>query len=808
MKTRSEPLGPFAVALALAFLGCVFALAFNKIEDTDAWTHLSFGRWIWEHGAIPASEPYITTSPPFPYNNWLFGLTYYVAHGIGGFAGVITLKAVIVTGIFAVLLALALRPRGNVLLAVLVLFTLAMMLRFRFVERPDTVMMLCLGLSLLCLEAFVAEGRKWIYALPLVHWVWANSHTSIVLMTVPFFAYLAGGWLQGFTARHAAPRVSPHLLGFAPAPSPEQLKTISLVFALSLAASLLSPYFIDQYTHSFQAVQSDWWRQEITELNRPNWEHYKALYVLAGLILASFLLNHRRVSLVDAGIALPLLVLPFVAVRFMWFAAIGAVYLVRNLSEFAAEYRISWTRRPVVLAGALAAIVAATSLHLLRVKPLDFDPLKQTGVGIHYAMLPEGGLAYLDRAGVSGRVFNLFQWGGYITWRDFPRRTAFIDGRGFLSDELLERAGRAITIPEVLDGLQREFRFESVLYYVPQPQHPVEREAVRAGLALAQPNWALVYWDDLCMVLLRRKGPHEPVIARDEYRYALPYADVDASRLGEPDYRAGLFADLRRNVRETGSSRARVALGYALNEVGEYREAIAALAGVRNTLFHNFEHDAHAQTGYAHRMLGNRDEAIRSYEAALAAGRSPLVLQNLGLLYTQKGLRREAIRHYEQALELNSSLVSVYRALIELHRAEGDTDAAEKIAVRLQGEEQVAAGRKHFRAGTHAYLAQNYALAISEFEKSIAANPANPAPYSNLGYVYYDMGNRDKAFEYHRRAVELDVNAANSYYGLALVYRDRKDAAQAIRHWQEYLRIEPTGLYSRKAKLEIEALRR
>jgi tetratricopeptide (TPR) repeat protein len=261
-------------------------------------------------------------------------------------------------------------------------------------------------------------------------------------------------------------------------------------------------------------------------------------------------------------------------------------------------------------------------------------------------------------------------------------------------------------------------------------------------------------------------------------------------------------------VRETGSSRARVALGYALNEVGEYREAIAALAGVRNTLFHNFEHDGHAQTGYAHRMLGNSDEAIRFYEAALAAGRSPLVLQNLGLLYAQQGLRREAVRYYEQALELNGSLVSVYRALIDLHRGEGDTAAAERVAARLQGEEQVAAGRKHFRSGTHAYLAQNYPLAISEFEQSIAANPANPAPYSNLGYVYYDMGNLDKAFEYHRRAVDLDINAANSHYGLALVYRDRRDAAQAIRHWQEYLRIEPTGLYARKAKQEIEVLRR
>ena len=64
----------------------------------------------------------------------------------------------------------------------------------------------------------------------------------------------------------------------------------------------------------------------------------------------------------------------------------------------------------------------------------------------------------------------------------------------------------------------------------------------------------------------------------------------------------------------------------------------------------------------------------------------------------------------------------------------------------------------------------------------------------------------DKAYKYQRAAVEIDPNYANAHYGLALIYKKWGDGAAAKRHWREYLRIEPTGYYSRKAKSEIEGI--
>ena len=53
---------------------------------------------------------------------------------------------------------------------------------------------------------------------------------------------------------------------------------------------------------------------------------------------------------------------------------------------------------------------------------------------------PEGALRYMDKWNITGKVFNLVHWGQYITWRDYPARSAFVDARFYLPPDLLNEA--------------------------------------------------------------------------------------------------------------------------------------------------------------------------------------------------------------------------------------------------------------------------------------------------------------------------------------------------------------------------------
>ena len=49
---------PRVLALWTAVIGLVYlALSYQPLWHTDLWGHLGYGRWIWEHGRLPETEP-------------------------------------------------------------------------------------------------------------------------------------------------------------------------------------------------------------------------------------------------------------------------------------------------------------------------------------------------------------------------------------------------------------------------------------------------------------------------------------------------------------------------------------------------------------------------------------------------------------------------------------------------------------------------------------------------------------------------------------------------------------------------------
>ena len=816
MQSEKSWLSAHAIVIFL-FLASVFLLALSKVADTDAWMHLSLGRLIWELKGLPSNEPFVYPSldKPFAYNSWLFGLIYYLSYHAFNIYGVILLKAITITTAFYILIKDSLRPYKNHIVSIMVMTAVVLMSRHRFVERPDTFLMVFLSFSIFSLNAFVYDNKKYIYALPLTHMLWANSHSSINLMFVPFLSFIVGGLLQRYLNRIVH---SSHEL------SASQLKTIALLFLASLAASLVSPYFVSQFGFGAQFLASDWFKQEIMELNPPTWEISKAPFIMAPVLILSLILSwvtayrSRRVSpvseqhLIHLLLVVPFIYLSFTALRFVFLLGIVAgPVLARNLSAYLHDSEL-WnriSRKRIALFVVAIWVVLYAALGLTAVEPFE-QKGKEFGFGVNYSTIPEGALKYMDRRNITGRVFNLFQWGGYITWRDFPRRTVFVDPRGYIPTDLLEKMDIARRRASLLDELHLKYGFESILVGYPVFDKEAESEIhSESDVSMSHPGWALVYWDDLSLLYLRRDGRYADAVKEDEYRFIKPGNGIYSARskLHDAAYRDNLIKELQRNITETGSSKAYAFLGFVYNEIRLYREAIDAFLKVRDSWLHSHIIDAYNGMAYAYDNLGYTDEALKYYKKSLDLNDHATISYNIGSLYLKKGDTREAKKYFEKALAINSNLLSIYPLLIGTYMELGMEDKVKKARQAYEKANTVKEGEEHFKAGLKAYLGQEYEAAIEEFKKSVKVNPANPASYSNLGYVYLDLNITDKAYEYQRKAIDIDPNFANAHYGLALIYKNLGDFKAARRHWEEYLRIEPAGYFSRKAKEEIEALR-
>ena len=142
------------------------------------------------------------------------------------------------------------------------------MMHHRFVERPDIALMVFLAFTIYALNAWIRAGRRWIFWLPVVQLLWANTHPSII---VGLDCPSSRCWAVASRCRWA--RGSSRAGGGIPAetsiPRGDGSGVVAAVLAGVLAASALNPYRFDALTLPFTLADQPWFRQEILELQPP-----------------------------------------------------------------------------------------------------------------------------------------------------------------------------------------------------------------------------------------------------------------------------------------------------------------------------------------------------------------------------------------------------------------------------------------------------------------------------------------------------------------------------------------------------------
>jgi tetratricopeptide (TPR) repeat protein len=778
-------------------VAAAFALALTRIDDPDAFTHLALGKNIVEHRGFPAHEPFSFASPDRPYYNseWLFDVVFYLAFLVGGTAGVVVLKATIVA---VAVLTLWLdsrvwvepasrRPVG-LLIRSAVLTATVMMISHRFVERPDIALMVFLAFTIYALNAYLDAGRPWIFVLPLVQVVWANTHPSVIVGLVPFVAVLGGGvalrvgtWLVARWWRPAAP----------PIPGWGQLGTVAAVMLGVVLASMINPYRFDALTLPFRLADQPWFRQEILELRPPQPWAWPGPFVMTALVLLTLLRTIARLPLIPALLALPFVRLGLSAVRFVFLLElIGAPILARNLVVMTAAARRPLASR-LALGGATVALAVAVLTVVASgagVGPLA-DTRRAAGFGVNERWVPEGALRYLDAQGIEGRLFNAFHFGGYITWRDFPRRIPIVDGRGHVSPSELEEIHFARAYPQHLARLQERFGIEAAVMDYPAYSGDAVEEVLGpdADSALASPDWALVYWDDVALVYLRRAGPHTAVVARDEYRVVKPANGAGglARALADPARAETARTELARNVRETRSSLGLLLQGHAAPNVDQ---AIAIFARVQDPA-RRFEADQ--ATAVAYWSKKDFVRATEYYDRALAREPAAAILYNAGQVRIQAGDDRGAVRYLTRAQRTDPTLAAVYPALIESYRRLGDVASAAALgpaflqaATRARVDQHEQAARRLLAAGRPAEAGEELAAALKLDPRSVAA-------LTTLGYVRLAERRYDEAVRAEQEALAIDAHHARAYWALAHIARARGDELAARHYLKSFARLAP-----------------
>jgi tetratricopeptide (TPR) repeat protein len=243
-------------------------------------------------------------------------------------------------------------------------------------------------------------------------------------------------------------------------------------------------------------------------------------------------------------------------------------------------------------------------------------------------------IAFVERAGLAGRLYNDMEVGSYLTWRWWPQHRVFQDPRinGY-PEELHAVLRRADLSRDDWQRLLDGFQVEAAMISYP---------SVNPRGALFDPaRWALVHRSSEGLVFVRR-GHQATLVAAHEQPLTFRYgsdagltpvplgepprgstvsacewsrrlADVQLERGDDSAGRAALEAALADERCLTGEARtqARRALGTVALRLGDPAAAAAALEGLPDVV-------ARTNHALARLALGHPAEALETLEAALA----------------------------------------------------------------------------------------------------------------------------------------------------------------------------------------------
>jgi hypothetical protein len=389
-----------------AFFGVFgWAIGLAKLTDNSFFWHLRTGEYILDHG-IPHHDVFSYTAPGTKWvaQSWLAEVTYALLYrSIGGF-GIRLFVGLVGAGIGILTYRLALRLVRDRLVACGLTAAALAGIYTVWSERP-----LLVGVLFLLVLLWVVEvpesivGRHPLVVIPVLMWLWANTHGTYELGFAYLALHLLGRWLDG--ARPWLGRERRLLTGAA----------------IAFALVFVNPYGIELVTFPIDLLSRGDILSHIVEWQSPDfrqaWGVALALWIVVYLVALAR--GRHRVTRRDLVVTVPMLLLALWATRNVAIAPLIGLPVVARAFARDAE-------KPSELRGTLVA-AAVTVLALVA---LVMGYQASTEKTFDFATYPVASMKYVQQHDLLGRhLLTTDAAAGYVILEHYPEQKVFIDDR-------------------------------------------------------------------------------------------------------------------------------------------------------------------------------------------------------------------------------------------------------------------------------------------------------------------------------------------------------------------------------------------
>jgi hypothetical protein len=484
----------------------IFSMAAVPPLDPDLWWHLANGRLMLASGSIPHVDVYSFSAAGHPWvmHEWLADLGMYGLFQLGGLPWLVAIFAAIVTAA-AICLYLLLRRTGLAPAAAVALTLIgALAGSTAWGARPQLLNVLFCGLLLLGLAEYRA-GRLHAWMLPPFIWLWANLHSAFLVGVIISGLFVAGEAFDAWRSREGSmPR--------------RRLTALARAVVAGGLLSVINPFGIQTILFSLGTLTSPLIQNNIQEWASPDFHSLPGLLVegIVFLLLGGLATGRVRARSSEWLLAFALLYLALASQRHVPLFVLGAAPLIgrcaqallglastmllpvdrRSAAEAALRFRPARSASPSLALGAInlmLLVVLGVGMVAYRALPGLRPATEATAIS---AALPVQATDALQRIGRPVRVFNYYDYGGYLVWRLYPDGSrVFIDGRvEVYGPDVFSRYLRVSYLASGWQDVLVQSHPDAIVF---PSAHPL------VGILQQDPQWTLLSRDGVATVFTR-----------------------------------------------------------------------------------------------------------------------------------------------------------------------------------------------------------------------------------------------------------------------------------------------------------------
>jgi len=196
----------------------------------------------------------------------------------------------------------------------------------------------------------------------------------------------------------------------------------------------------------------------------------------------------------------------------------------------------------------------------------------------------------------------------------------------------------------------------------------------------------------------------------------------------------------------------------------------------------------HYKKGLLFMVEGLTKEAIAEFQEVLKKEPNhSLAYEGMGLALFKSGQSEAAEEHFQKALDLDPSLWKTHTFLGIIYNHQSRFEAAlreHKAAIALEPDK----GILYNNLGISYALMGQHDDALKAFEYALNAGGSTDKVYNNLALVLSKLGRYEEALE----AFKLAGDEAQAYNNLGCVYLQKEDRDKAIRCFEQAIELKPT----------------